>query len=242
MNYRKCLDDAVSLVKDCESNLRSLKQLYETSLKKKEIDDLLLIRVKNNFENLRSALDFCAQAMVMKYSDKKPKRVYFPYATLNTSKEKFELDNRIAKALPDLKAKRPDLFNIIMAMQHFSHKGAKWFPEFMELNNKNKHTHLVPNEISEGVFLEMGGIKIYAEGISLSEEGSIETDKGVLKGPLNITPQNIAEHAAMGVAKVKYWESIFIEGYGFPMNVYQFNSHCVLAISSVVKRFSEAMP
>lgn len=114
MNYRKCLDDAVSLVEDCESNLPSLKQLYETSLEKKEIDNLLLVRVKNILENLRSALDFCAQAMVLKYSNIEPKRVYFPYATLNTSKEKFDNENRIAKALPDLKIKRPDLFDLLV--------------------------------------------------------------------------------------------------------------------------------
>lgn len=242
MNYRKCLDDAVSLVEDCESNLPSLKQLYETSLEKKKVDSILLVRVKNTLENLRSSLDFCAQAIVIKYSNKKPKRIYFPYATLNTPKEKFENDNRIEKALPDLKIKRPDLFDTIIAMQHFSHEGAKWFPQFMALNNKNKHVHLVPNEITEGVVLEVDGSKIYAKSISLGKTGSISTTKGVLKGPLNITPQNVAEYADMCVAKAAYWESIFIDGYGFPMNAYEFNSHCVRAISSVVKQFSGAMP
>lgn len=242
MNYRKCLDDAVSLVEDCESNLPSLKKLYDISLEKKNIDGTLLVRVKNTLENLRSALDFCAQAMVLKYSNKKPKRIYFPYATLNTTKEEFEKWNRIENALPDLKSKRPDLFDIIMAMQYFSHEGAKWFPQFMELNNKNKHVHLVPNEITEGVVLEIDGSKIYAKGISLGESGSITTSKGVLKGPLNITPQNVGDYADMGVAKAAYWESIFIEGYGFPMNANEFISHCVRAISSVVKQFSAEMP
>jgi len=131
---------------------------------------------------------------------------------------------------------------MIMVMQHFSHEGAKWFPQFMELNNKNKHVHFVPNEISEGVVLEIDGSKICAKSISLGESGSITTSKGILKGPLNITPQNVGDYADMGVAKAAYWESIFIEGYGFPMNAYQFISHCVQALSTVVKQFSTAMP
>jgi len=103
MNYRKCLDDAVSLVEDCESNLPLLKQLYETSLEKKAIDGKLHVRIKNVLENLRSALDFCAQAMALKYSKNKPNKVYFPYATLNTTKKQFDNKNSIEKALPDLK-------------------------------------------------------------------------------------------------------------------------------------------
>ncbi|MBI3774456.1 MAG: hypothetical protein HY273_02695 [Gammaproteobacteria bacterium] len=217
-----------------------LKKLYVSSLEKKEIDSRLYVRVKNILENLRSALDFCAQAMVLQYSDKIPKKVFFPYAPLNVSEEKFE--KRIAEALPDLRFKRPDLFQMIMAMQHFSHDGAKWFPVFMALNNTNKHVHFVPNEITEGVSLEFNGSKIFASSISIGETGSIETDEGILKGPLHITPQNVHEHSDLGVVRSEYWEAIFIEGYGYPMNAYEFNSHCVRAISSVVKQFSAAMP
>lgn len=241
MNYRKCLDDAVCLVSDCEASVFELKTLYVLSLEQKGIDRRLYVRVKNILENLRSALDFCAQAMVLQYSDKMPKKVYFPYATLRDTKEEFE-KKKLPVALPDLRFKRPDLFQLIMEMQYFSHDGARWFPEFMALNNANKHVHFVPNEITEGVSLKLNGLKIISSGISLGETGSIATDEGVLKGPLHITPQNVHEYSDLGVARSGYWKAIFIEGYGYPMNAYEFNSHCVRAISSVVKQFSALMP
>ena len=105
----------------------------------------MLIKIKSTFEHLMSALDYVAQDLVLKYAPEKKKKVYFPYAALDTSKEKFIKDKRIDKALPGLREQRPDLIDTIMSMQHFSREGARWFPEFMEINNINKHVHLVPH-------------------------------------------------------------------------------------------------
>jgi len=236
--YRKCLNDALLLTTDCTTNLKKLAKIYNDSIQCKHID-LLQIRIKNTLENLRSALDFCAQAMVMKFADSRPKKVYFPYAALNTPKEKFDREQKIEKALPNLREKNPDLYSLIYSMQHFNHEGLRWFPEFMDLNNKNKHVYLVPGKIVEGVTLKQDGLTIISEGILITESGSINTSSGVTKGPIRITPDNVENFASLGIAKIEYWEAIFIEGYGFPMNAHQFVSHCVIAIDSVVKLISE---
>ena len=127
-------------------------------------------------------------------------------------------------------------------MQHFSHPGAKWFPEFMELNNKNKHVHLVPNSLSEGVALSSGAQIISAKSISIGKGGSIRTNQGVLKGPVTITPESVGSGAQFGAFSAKSWQAIFIEGYGFPNNALQFTSHCVREISSVVRQIKTLMP
>ncbi|MFL6623121.1 MAG: hypothetical protein ACJ8NR_11060 [Sulfurifustis sp.] len=233
------LQDALSLVVHCEAQLPVLKKLYDASLSARSVDTSLLIGVKNLLENLRSALDFCAHAIVEKYSDTTPKKIYFPYAATKEAKEEFE--KRMNRALPNVRSKRPDLWAMIIAMQHFSHPGAKWFPEFMNLTNKNKHVYLVPNEVVDGVALEAGGLQIHAEGITLGETGSIETDKGVLRGPMTVTPENADQYADLGVAKVTRWSAIYIEGYGYPMTADEFLAHCVKAISGVVEQLASTL-
>ena len=242
MNYKKCLTDAVLLADESAGELSLIEELYSKSLREKEIDTRLLVRIKGVLEHLRSSLDFVAQGLSLKYAPQNKRKVYFPYAKLDTDKETFLREKRIDKAVPGLSNRRPDIGETILAMQHFSHPGAKWFPEFIELNNKNKHIHLVPHGLFRGVSLEFNGRKIIAEGISLGETGVIETDFGTLKGPLTITVENANEFDGYGIFRAEPWEAIFIEGYGFPLNSYEFVSHCVRALSSVVKQFNQMVP
>ncbi|MCG8317315.1 MAG: hypothetical protein MI976_29195 [Pseudomonadales bacterium] len=242
MNFSKCINDALTLVEDCENTLPEIKQLYNQSIDNRDIDSRLLVKIKNTLENLRSALDFCANAMVDKYSHKKPKRVYFPYATLSVSKERFLSEKRIEKAIPNLDTGNPDLYQMIIEMQHFSNRGAKWFPEFMELNNKNKHVHLVPNSINEGVQIQPGAFVVSAKGIRIGPNGGIATPNGTIKGPLEITPESIKRGNKYDGLRAKAWVEINIEDYGFPLNAYQFIEHCVRAIASVVRHIGRKMP
>jgi hypothetical protein len=112
----------------------------------------------------------------------------------------------------------------------------------MELNNKNKHVHLVPHGLEQGVSLAFGGSKIVAKGIALGETGMIETECGTLRGPLVITPENAKDFQGYGIFAAERWEAIFIENYGFPMNSLEFVSHCTKALSSVVKQFDRNVP
>lgn len=242
MNYKKCLGDAVILVEAAETDLCAMKELYLKSLEDKQIDPLLLVKVKMIFENLRSALDYVAQGLVLRYCPGHRGKVYFPYASSDVTKEQFIKSNRIEKSIPGLVESRPDLADFIISMQHFSRPGAEWFPQFMELNNRNKHVHLVPSGLVRGVRLSFDGSSIFAESIVLGESGQILTSSGVLKGPLLISPDNVNEFEGYGVFYAEAWESIYIDGYGFPMNSLEFVGHCVRAISAVVKSFERTVP
>lgn len=240
MSYKNYLEDALALVEHAEESLLEVKVLYENSITNKKIDKRLSINIKNILENLRSSLDYSANALVDLYSDNKPYKVYFPYASFKTTKEEF-LNERLRKYIPGLETKSPELFNAIVKMQHFSHPGAKWFPEFMELNNKYKHIHLVPSIINEGVKLNVGNSIISAKSICIGPKGSIAIGNDVINGPAEITPETLEKYKAKGMKIVK-WKAIFIDGYGYPKNAFQFTEHCVKAISSIVKWFDKKMP
>jgi hypothetical protein len=118
-------DDASDLVEHAEAALPRIREVYETSLKARTIDRSLLVEIKNFFENLRSALDFCARALFEQHgSSKKTKpRIYFPYATADQTREAFEKSGRIEVCIPGLTSSRPDLIRALMEMQHFGARG-----------------------------------------------------------------------------------------------------------------------
>lgn len=242
MNYRKCLDDALLLVEETESELPSIRKLYEESLADQSINPKLLIKTKSVLEHLRSALDFIAQGLVLKYAPMNDKKTFFPYAKLETDKEKFMNGNKIGKAIPGLSEHRPDLVDLILSMQHFSQDGMRWFPEFMELNNKNKHVHLVPHGLVKGVCLSIGGNYIFAKSIRLGKNGVINTDQGTINGPLTITPENVDKFDGYGIAAAEQWENIYIDGYGFPLNSFEFIRHCVQSLAEAVRIFNKKVP
>ncbi len=192
---------------------------------------------RNGHKPPRSALDYTAQGLVYKYSPENEKKVYFPYASKETNKNKFIKEKRINKSLPGLSESRPDLVELIVSMQHFSSDGARWFPEFMDLNNKNKHLHLVAHELFKGISFEFKGNKIVSEGITIEKDSSIETNTGILNGPLTITYKNAHEFNGYGIYKVETYDAIYIDGYGYPMNSYEFINHCIKAISTVIQTF-----
>lgn len=242
MKYKKCLGDALILVNEAQNELSAIRSYYESSISNNEIDSRLLIKIKCTLELLRSALDYTAQGLVLKYSPQNKKKVYFPYATKETDREKFIKEKRIERSLPGLSEARPDLADLILSMQHFSSEGARWFPEFMDLNNKNKHVHLVPHEQFKGVSFVFEGRKIVSEGITIGETGAIETDKGILKGPLNITYENANDFNGYGIFKAEEYDAIYIDGYGYPLNSYEFMNHCVKALSAVVQVIANEVP
>ena len=74
------LDHANDLVRHCKDLLPHIAAEYESSLNKKQVEAKLLIDIKNFMENLRSALDYSANEIFIKYghSPKAKPRIYFP--------------------------------------------------------------------------------------------------------------------------------------------------------------------
>ena len=153
-----CFEDARDLVDHARAELPKIHQAYAQSLEAKEVKRHLLVEIKNLLENLRSALDFAAHGLFEKYgsSPKASPNIYFPYAPLDRTRTDFEKSKRIEACIPGLAASRPDIVAALMDMQHFGSGGHRWLPEFMDLNNENKHEHLTPQTRREKKELRIG--------------------------------------------------------------------------------------
>ena len=208
----KNFSQALALIAVNQNLLKEIEVVYANDLSNQNISDELLIKIKNFLENLRSALEYCAQGLAKSYGENVNNRnVTFPYASLKVSKEKFINKNFIESKIPGLSKNSPKAVELILAMQHFSDPRCKWFPAFMELTNTNKHVELTPHEKFEGVKTQIGGATIIAEGI-------------------NIKGQPI---------KTKKWDAFLIKGVEWPMTAIEFIRHCQKALSGVVKQLSQ---
>jgi len=137
------VEDAKSLIEDCESKIELIRNEYDNSLKEKEIKPKLLIQIKNFMENLRSALDFTAHYLFDNYGDNTSQQnIYFPYAWEDLDLAAFRARNRIERCIPGITTNRQDIVAKIESYQHFSDTINQWLPKFMELNNENKHQQL----------------------------------------------------------------------------------------------------
>ncbi|MDO9097175.1 MAG: hypothetical protein Q7U60_03535, partial [Candidatus Methanoperedens sp.] len=146
-----CFDDAKALVDHSKETFKRITEIYNQSLKEKEIKSTLLIEIKNFMENLRSALDYTAHGVFDKYgsSYKGDPKIYFPYASISESMNDFRNKKRIEYCIPGIEKRRPDILTKIESYQHFSDKNNKWLPLFMDLNNENKHQKLTPQNRKE---------------------------------------------------------------------------------------------
>lgn len=169
--------DAKDLVKHAESELPKIREAYEASLKAKAISRTLLIEIKNFFENLRSALDFCACGLFERHgsSNKAKPKIYFPYALAGQTREVFEKSGWIEVCIPGLAVSRPDLVQTLLEMQHFGSRGHKWLPAFMDLTNENKHQRLTPQVRRESKELRISG---GGASISVGQGASISIGRG----------------------------------------------------------------
>ena len=234
----KYFEDAVALVEYTDDQIDEIEKLYRASLEKKELDSNLLIKYKNLLENLRSSLDYCAHGLCEKYGNGPKHDAYFPYASLDTTKEQFL--KRVEKNIPGLCKNRPDLVTFLESMQHFSRKGAEWFPQFMHLTNKNKHVRLTPSSKVDGVRLNVGGLTLMASGITIGESGSIVTEAGTVLGGQKIVP-GIPVNTTGGLeARVDKWTAFLLEGVSTHMDALEFIKHSQQALSEVVRMLARA--
>ena len=166
-------NDARHLLQHAKEHLGRIRQAYEEALYDKQIKPTLLVEIKNIMENLRSALDFCAQALYDKYgaqATRQPK-VYFPCAFKGQSATDFR--KRVDGCIPGLSVSRPDIIAIIESFQAFSNPANDWLPLFKDLNNMNKHQSLTPQERQESNSLTIKG---GTTSMTLSPGASITID------------------------------------------------------------------
>ena len=88
--------------------------------------------------------------------------VYFPYASLGQTQAAFQSANRIEICIPGISSSRPDILAKLESYQHYTHPDNRWLPQFMDLNNENKHERLTPQTREEARHLRLasGGASI----------------------------------------------------------------------------------
>jgi hypothetical protein len=217
-------DDANQLVKFAKEHFTEIEETYNASLSQKEINPKLLIEIKNFMENIRSALDYAANGIYQKYgssTDAKPK-IYFPYASLNQSKEEFQKSRRIDTCIPGLTSSRADIVMKLMSYQHFESPKNKWLPIFMELNNENKHQQLTPQirkEMKE-LRISSGGASISmtpGASITMTPGASIRIGNMLIQGDQNIDVNNPPKTTGPGRKEIITWVSFLFSSNSTPV-------------------------
>ena len=214
--------DAIALLDHADAELPKIKLAYEASLNAKQISPVLLVEIKNVFENIRSALDFVAHGVHGKHcAAAKKAKIYFPYAIASQTRSDFARSGRIDACIPGITQSRPDVATMLEEMQHFGSKGFRWLPSFMTLTNENKHQRLVPQTRKETKELRVsgGGASIslgQGASISLGQGASISIGGAVIRGGQTFDANN-PPRVEGGKVEVITWVSSHFETTGDPV-------------------------
>ena len=208
------LDDAKHLISESKNTFKEIEKAYKESLNQKSISPNLLIKIKNYMENLRSALDFTAHGIFNKYGDqtKSDKNIFFPYAWEGLDLNGFRSKNRIEKCIPGLNNTRSDIVAKIESYQYFSNESNTWLPQFMELNNENKHQRLTPQTRKEVKELKIssGNVGIRLSGgasIKISCNAQIRIGNAIIGGNQTFSPDSPAQIFGPAKQEVITWVS-----------------------------------
>ena len=134
---------------------------YEEALLTGVVSIELKIIVKEIFDHLRSALDYCAREICHQCSNgSSPKVVYFPIVSKDFQRSDFK--SRVGKLMPGVLDSRPNLLAVLESFQPFASVDNNWIADFATLCNENKHEQLsvtqctsgtgVVNKTDDGVF------------------------------------------------------------------------------------------
>lgn len=240
-----CFDDARELLAHAQAKLPEIEGEYVASLEAKEVKGALLVEIKNVLENLRSSLDFAARGLFERYGSSagKAPNIYFPYARLNQDRAAFETSGRIENCIPGLTAARPDVVLALTEAQHFGETANLWLPEFMDLNNENKHERLTPQTRSETKELRVssGGTQIsMGEGASISMGSGTSISlggAGVIRGGQTFGANRPPRVAGPTTVEVVTWVSFCFDSNGRP--VVPFLAAAVEGVGSIVGELDE---
>ncbi len=238
------IEDAKELVKECASSLAAIKKEYDESLHEKNIHPKLLIKIKNFMENLRSALDFTAHDLFNKYGDgSSTNNLYFPYAWEGLDLAGFRGKKRVEKCIPGLSRNRPDIAAMIENYQHFSDIKNTWLPQFMDLNNENKHQRLTPQTRKERKELRLssGGTSIsmgQGASISIGRGASITMGGMVIPGGQNFDANTPPSTIGKGTKEIITWISFHFSSNDEP--VMPFLEQALNGVGKIVSELSIA--
>lgn len=122
---------------------------YEEALLTGIVPIELKIIVKEIFDHLRSALDYCAREICEECTLGSAVRiVYFPIVAKGFNPSNFK--SRFGKLMPGVLNARPDLLIVLETFQPFATTDNDWLADFAFLCNENKHERLSVTECTSG--------------------------------------------------------------------------------------------
>jgi hypothetical protein len=122
---------------------------YEEALLTGVVSVKLKIIVKEIFDHLRSALDYCAREICEQCSSgSAPKIVYFPIVAKGFKQSDFK--SRVGKLMPGVLDARPDVLPVLESFQPFTAADNDWLADFTSLCNENKHEQLSVTQCTSG--------------------------------------------------------------------------------------------
>ncbi len=114
---------------------------YEEAMVSGVVPEEMQIVVKEIFDHLRAALDYCAQEVWRHFSGKpQGAKVYFPIAKEGAKECDFlSIMNRL---MPGVARASTPAYEVFKRLQAFAEKGNSWLPELATVVNQGKHDHL----------------------------------------------------------------------------------------------------
>ncbi|WP_164729827.1 hypothetical protein [Rhodomicrobium lacus] len=141
---------------------------YEEALVSGAIPEEMQIVIKEIFDHLRAALDYCAQEVWRHFSgNPQGAKVYFPIAKKGTRENEFlSIMNRL---MPGVARASSPAYEAFKSFQAFADQDNSWLPELATVVNQTKHFHLQVASIPQRsiVFAHNGnGVSLmsFAEG------------------------------------------------------------------------------
>ncbi|MBD3362149.1 hypothetical protein GF362_00335 [Candidatus Dojkabacteria bacterium] len=225
-----------NLIKNSKKKLTSIEDLYNKSLKGKDIDPDLQIEIKNLLENLRSCLDYVARDIasdVLSLSDES--KVYFPIVSPDKDKSSFE--GAISRNLPRLEVKNIAIFNLLESYQPYK-EGYDWLGKFADITSKLKHMELIPQKKTEQT-------RISSENNTSSSKvswdpNSVKFGNGVYinQAYVNPTTQLPVRHPN-NVVRKEIWVSFLFDGHD--VSVLPFLKQCLNGVEKITETLYKSL-
>lgn len=137
-----------ALLDAIDEEFAEIEQMYNASLRAKEVPDRLQTRIKSLIEHGRSVLDYLANGITETYGTPSD-RTYYPYPQTEA-----EFPKRIDRDMAGVRAARPDVADAIKKYQAYS---TPWIKHLNYLARENKHRILSPQERRVNVRREVRG-------------------------------------------------------------------------------------
>jgi len=229
MNDR--FDMALALIEKAKANEYNFDhgQPYENALLTGVVSLELKVSIKEIFDHLRSALDYCAKEVVVSYTpDRVSKKVYFPIVAKDFKQENFR--SRVGQLLPGLLINRADLIPIFESYQPFSSADNFWLADLATLCNENKHENLSVSAIAESPTV-----------IGIDKNGNHYNHTFRQDGvtPFPRITFALLKNFPQG-AKGKY-ESVYLEFTDIEEEVNSFVNVCVNGVENIVRELQRAL-